>query len=325
MMKIKISSLAFAFFFLVSTNLFGQAREWVTVKTFQMGGGPESFRYGHRTDPSPGPSVLEIDSFGNGFVLDEVKNRIVQLDSDWNYVRQFSGLFLPGFPTSGFRVFPAGFIGDGRGVFIDRIEDGEYQKTVKILFDGTAYASRISRLLDYFVHENQVFIRFDDGEWVAFENPGDNVAQNIRNMITGPRAITLLQTALAAKGPGYSLDAQQNIVNNGRIVTFIYSRFLDFWKNRPRSPAPNVSLQYPAEHYLSRNVIFRGQDVNGYTYWSFGVTNILIFNAEGHLIERFYFDSSVIPTTAAFHPSGDIYGIGYTPQQVFIYKMPRTW
>ncbi len=171
--------------------------------------------------------------------------------------------------------------------------------------------TRISSMLYI---NNTIFYWLNDGDFLSIIEPGTNFIENNRNILNTEETRALFGENSEYEANGLNIDENNRLFLHDELITRDYDTFYLYWQERHRltgSSEPERDFSMRGSSFLSRNFsntpIFIGMDSDSNYYWSIGQSGILVFNAQGFLIDIFICDQAASKIWPTVHPSGDVY------------------
>jgi len=159
---------------------------------------------------------------------------------------------------------------------------------------------------------------------VSILNPSANNEQNIKNFRNTEETRKLIES----KYKELTLDDKDRLILNGKILTRIFSDYLDFWEEQHKNMSPpkgTISLVKISNYSYC---LYLGKDKDDNQYWGnfYGIKyNVFIFDKYGWLLTTFTIKNIKIKIHPAIHPLGDVYYLDFDGKSNYIYMVPRTW
>jgi len=180
-----------------------------------------------------------------------------------------------------------------------------------------------SQYKDFYYQDNTLFIVDKNDTLWGIRNPGLDINENKKNIITEEEIIEEINSG---KYKGLTIDTEKRLFLDGELQTLQYKVFVDYWSENSTKISGSIKgYEYTFEELLKSNYSnFLGKDLDGNNYWASRKT-LIVFNKTGNIIERARFDIYKSNTYPAVSPSGDVYFMGYGEDNVTLYKIKRQW
>jgi hypothetical protein len=347
----------FIFFICFSFSQDFKEYEYTLVKKISLGneigefGVQEGTLYGVTPRTFRGPSAFCFDEAMNIYIVDDFDERLVELDTSLNFVRQIKPFTIT--DLSSIEIDSEGnfLCNYGDTALIKLNNNGETLFFIDLL--TSKYKNEIRRD-KFIILDNLVIVYLRDGKVISIKNPGpdskennnkilDNLAtsKEIEN-ISNTRAVqseklkmtkyTPSEMVLNAR-PGKKIDASKSymLFKGNKLLTKNFETFYYNALDTALAKSMQITQSQNIKNEIEKNMMFAryiGKDIDGNVYW-YMAAKILVFSSNNVLIDAFTMKGETengfgggIPVIA---PSGDVYTLFYNDTGVYLYKIKRVW
>ena len=320
-------------FFILLINLnciFGESfhmYEENLINSFGFGTKIDNFTFNDNAPPAEnkGPSTFSFDKNENIYILDSWANSMLVFNKNFELITIIKLNVQYNIVSKQIEI------NYDRLIFYNLAYSIKIYENEELLSDIGQRQNRINQNInhDSFIYNNGlVFFWLNNGEINMFDNPGPDKSANVNKTINREEILDRISKYEIGIYNGITIDENNRLFYNKELITRDYEVYINYQISKYNSYEEwrsNNPYIINADLRKSNNKTYLGKDTNNNIYWKTGNKRILVFNSEGHLLDKFQYNRDISKTLPAVHPSGDVYFLDYDENEVRLYKITRRW
>ncbi len=326
-MKQKISRIVYAMLFIVSVgSLYAQSTSYneylmILVHQFSLGSSTGELRVYDASSMSgyPGPTSLTFLRDNRILIVDVWNERLSIFNDEFEIQEEIhttNGRLVAG---------PFHYFADENVIIGTSMPDTwagiDLEGDVFFRMSKTDSPLPNNYFRSYWYHNDVLFIHDRDNCLVSIREPSPVSEENRQRFLDTDQTRALFEAGSGWDPQGLSIDEQDRLFLDGELVTLDFRTFSDYWYEVHDGDMSKLSA-------FGRRIggdTFIGKDNQGYTYWDAAHQFILVFSADGKLIEWFRYDFNKSSTPPTVSPEGHVYFMNSTQDTIDIYRVDRQW